>query len=428
MIADSTPSESSGATRTLALLERFRAVRDLTRDLCEPLATEDFVIQTMPSVSPTKWHLAHTTWFFETFIALRHDPDYVAFDDRYAYLFNSYYNSLGRFHARDQRGLLSRPTVEEIWAYRSHVERALERLIETAKPSLIVTLEPLLEIGCHHEQQHQELLLTDIKHVLASNPLEPAYASASRPSSRTAPLELTWSEHQGGIHEIGHSGSSFAYDNEGPRHEVLLRPYRLADRLVTNADFLEFVSDDGYQRPELWLSQGWSTVQAEGWQAPLYWRRQSGDWKEMTLLGLRALEAAEPVCHLSYLEADAYARWKGARLPSEAEWEVAARAHPVEGNFVDRRTFHPVAAESNGPTQFFGDVWEWTSSPYVGYPGYRQAAGALGEYNGKFMLGQQVLRGGSCASSRDHLRITYRNFFEPQARWQFSGLRLAADS
>ncbi len=408
------------------LAERYRRVRQLTDSLSRPLATEDMVVQSMPSASPTKWHLAHTTWFFETFVLDRGLAGYEVFNPAFGFLFNSYYNAVGPQHARPQRGVLSRPTVEEVRGYRQHVDEAMERLL-TAEVS--AELGRVIELGINHEQQHQELLLTDIKHAFASNPLRPAYrpGEATGDGVATAP---DWIEHDAGVCRIGHEIEAFAFDNETPGHRVFLEPFALADRLVTCGEYLAFVEDGGYRQADLWLSAGWDVVQQSEWQAPLYWERGDGDWKLMTLAGMRPLSPSEPVCHVSLYEADAYARWAGARLPTEFEWEAAAAGLATRGNFVESGRYHPSVAQvsrEKTPSQLFGDVWEWTGSPYRPYPGYEPPAGALGEYNGKFMSNQFVLRGGSCATSEAHIRATYRNFFPPDARWQFSGIRLARD-
>ncbi len=417
-----------------SLLDRYQAVRAATEALAAPLETEDQVIQTMPDVSPTKWHLAHTSWFFEQFLLVdgpTADPDYRVFHDRYAYLFNSYYVTVGDRHCRIKRGTLSRPTVDEIRAYRRHVDHAMAGLIGRADAADQAAIAPLLEIGLHHEQQHQELGYTDIKHVFACNPLYPAYrepggqvpaAGGARPAE--------WLPVDAGLYEVGHDGEGFAYDNESPRHKVYLRGFAIADRAVTNGDFLKFVESGGYDEAAHWLSAGWAQVNADklNWSHPFYWHRNAdGSWGEFTLRGLVALDPFAPVCHLSYFEADAYARWKGRRLPTEFEWEIACRLHgnPADGgNFQEDGHLHPRAAAHSG---FLGDCWEWTSSQYTAYPGYVAPPGALGEYNGKFMCNQFVLRGGSCVTPRSHVRPTYRNFFPPDARWQFTGLRLARD-
>lgn len=413
------------------LLSHYRRVRQLSEALCKPLASEDYVIQTMPDVSPPKWHLAHTSWFFENFILAPRLKDYQPFHPAYGYLFNSYYETVGQFWPRPQRGLLSRPTVGEIYAYRQHVDTAMEHLAEGLEAKEWPILTPLIELGLHHEQQHQELLLTDLKHIFATNPLRPAYQEG-----RLAKLQeageagrLEWQEFEGGLHHIGHKGQDFAYDNEGPRHSVYLRDFRLALRLVTTGEYLAFMAAGGYQEPRYWLSDGWDAVRQQGWQAPLYWEQREDGWWHMTLSGMQPIQPGAPICHLSYYEADAFARWAGYRLPTETEWEVAVGRPPYEGNFLDSGALHPLPASQAEKTlaQLFGDVWEWTASPYTPYPGYRPPAGAVGEYNGKFMCNQMVLRGGSCISSRDHLRASYRNFFPPHARWQFTGLRLADD-
>jgi len=398
---------------------RYQTVREATTTLSAPLAAEDMAVQPMPDASPTKWHLAHTTWFFETFI-LKGTPGYQPFHPQFEYLFNSYYNTLGPQWYRPHRGLLTRPTVAEILEYRAHVDAAMARLLDSgAFPAAA------LELGLNHEQQHQELMLTDVKYLLSQNPLRPVYREAPRPPTAGTAPAVAWLEGVVGIHAIGHEGSAFAFDNEYPRHDELIRPFRIANRLVTNAEYLAFIADGGYRRAELWLSDGWTATRERGWDAPLYWAEQDGAWWTYTLTGFRPLEGAEPVCHVSFYEADAFARWSGARLPTEAEWEVTARDRPSAGNFVESRRFHPVPGD--GETQFFGDVWEWTGSPYLAYPGYRPVEGALGEYNAKFMCNQVVLRGGSCATPVSHIRSTYRNFFPPDARWQFSGIRLTTD-
>jgi ergothioneine biosynthesis protein EgtB len=401
------------------LRDRFAEIRDTSMRITAPLSAEDQMLQSMSDASPTKWHLAHTTWFFETFILLPHSPGYQVFDPHFQYLFNSYYKQLGSHPNRGSRGLMSRPSLERVHAYRSHVDAGILALLDHAGDEVAT----LVELGLNHEQQHQELILTDIKHALWSSPLRPELVSSV--VSRTAAVPLTWIEVEGGIHEIGHAGTAFAFDNESPRHEVLLRAFRIASRSVTNAEYLEFMQDGGYRRPDLWLSDGWDKVCAEAWSAPLYWERQEEDptvWLQFTLDGLKAVDPAEPVCHISYYEADAFARWRDSRLPTEEEWEVAAARIPARGSFLRETAARPRVAE--GP-QMFGDVWEWTSSPYVAYPGFKPAEGLLGEYNGKFMVNQLVLRGGSCATPATHIRATYRNFFPPHARWQFSGLRLA---
>jgi ergothioneine biosynthesis protein EgtB len=417
-------AERSGA----GLAERYREVRAFTERLTEPLAPEDMVVQSMPDVSPTKWHLAHTSWFFERFVLMEHLPGYVPLHETYLYLFNSYYQQAGERHCRDQRGYISRPTVAEVKAYRRHVDAAMAKLLEGPDEGRAGAVEALVTLGIHHEQQHQELMLTDIKHVFSVNPLRPVYRETAARSGSDPARPLGWTRFEGGVKEIGYAGDGFAYDNEGPRHREFLEPFELADRLVSCGEYLEFMEDGGYRRPELWLSLGWATAQEHGWSEPYYWERRDGVWMLFTLGGMREVDPAEPLCHISYFEADAFARWAGARLPTEAEWEVAAEGMPLRGNFVDEGRYHPAPAPAGaGLVQLYGDVWEWTASPYTPYPGFQPAAGAVGEYNGKFMCNQYVLRGGSCATSRSHIRPTYRNFFPPDATWQFTGLRLARD-
>ena len=402
---------------------RYSRIRSKTLSLCSPLVPEDYVAQSMPDASPVKWHLAHTTWFFEEFVLKAFTPGRRPFHPRYAYLFNSYYQTVGQMHERPRRGLLTRPTVNEVRQYREHVDALMQRLLEQRGDD--ERLLALTTLGLNHEQQHQELLLTDIKHLFSCNPLLPAYrARRAAETIYSAPLQFVSCE--GGVCEIGASGKHFCFDNETPRHRVLVEPYALADRLITNGEYLEFVRDGGYRRAELWLSDGWALVNGESWLRPMYWSNALES--EFTLTGPQPLDLAAPVAHLSYYEADAFSRWAGARLPTEAEWELAATTLPVSGNLLDRDALHPLGApDQAGMKQMFGDVWEWTASPYVAYPGYRPASGALGEYNGKFMCSQLVLRGGSCVTPDDHIRATYRNFFYPQARWQFSGVRLARD-
>lgn len=452
---------------TESLCDRFRRVRAVSDWLAEGLEVEDFVVQSMPDVSPMRWHLAHTTWFFETFLLKPFANVTTSNYDDFQYLFNSYYNQIGEQFPRPRRGLVTRPTVREVFEYRREVDDAMQTWLEQGGDSIQPSQQHLLEVGLNHEQQHQELMLTDLKHVFSCNPLYPVYRRSGNEDRASGLLarvdnELNWLDFAGGVREIGHGGQTFAFDNESPRHEVLLTPFRLSSRLVTVGEFLEFIEDGGYQRPELWLSLGWHTVQQEGWKAPLYWEQRDGDWHQFTLLGLQPVNTLEPVCHVSFFEADAYARWTGARLATEAEWEVASQSvvdHLVElasasdapsrdfggfafqardGNFVECEYWHPQPPEvfvgnegvrlAGLPEQMFGDTWEWTASPYLGYPGYRPPDGAIGEYNGKFMCNQYVLRGGSCATSASHLRTTYRNFFPPEARWQFTGIRLAQDA
>jgi ergothioneine biosynthesis protein EgtB len=398
--------------------------------LCAPLGVEDYVVQSMPDASPVKWHLAHTSWFFETFVLKPAGADLEAIPSQYGYLFNSYYNAIGERIARPDRGLLSRPTVAEVCRFRAAIDDAMRALLDRADDARLRRLGPMIALGLHHEQQHQELILTDLKHAFGRNPLRPIYRDIELPGAE-APGPIRWLDYPAGLRRIGHDGPGFAFDNESPRHRVFVVAFRLADRLVTNGEYLAFIEDGGYERPEFWLSDGWNARNTQHWTAPLYWERSADGWRMMTLAGMRDLDEAEPVCHVSYYEADAFARWSGARLPSEAEWEVAAEGRPVEGNFLEGERFHPAplaASDAAGsPSQLFGDVWEWTRSPYSPYPGYQPAAGALGEYNGKFMCNQMVLRGGSCATPASHIRSTYRNFFPPDARWQFSGIRLARD-
>jgi len=416
-----------------AARRRFDAVRRESETLASRLTPEDQSIQSMPDVSPTKWHLAHTTWFFETFVLARFDPGYRVFDPAFHYLFNSYYEAEGPRHPRPQRGLLSRPSCADVTAYRGHVEAGMTRLIETAADDLWRDAARLIELGLHHEQQHQELILMDIKHVFSVNPLLPAYQPPRRrTAAQVAPLD--WVELDGGLVQIGHDGDGFAFDNEGPRHRVWLEPFRLATRPVTCGEFVEFIVAGGYREPEYWLSEGWATVQQQGWEAPLYWRAADDGWRIFTLSGDKRLDPAEPVVHISFYEADAYAKWAGKRLPTEAEWEVAAQASVerdagLVGNLADSRRYHPAPdGGGTGLRQMIGDVWEWTRSPYTPYPRFRAVSGAIGEYNGKFMSNQMVLRGGAAVTPANHIRTTYRNFFPPSARWAFSGLRLAEDA
>lgn len=413
-------------TAAADLAHFYNEVRALTRQLAAPLNPEDCVVQSMPDASPVKWHLAHTTWFFETFALQLFLAGYRPFHADFGYLFNSYYNSIGDRLPRPRRGLLSRPTLDEVYRYRAHVDEHLLGLLDMQDEDASLELASVLMIGLNHEQQHQELILTDIKHALSCNPLLPAYrarGAASAPMGEAARLQ--WLDQLGGLREIGHAGAGFAFDNEGPRHSVVLQPFQLASRLVTNGEYLEFMSAGGYRRPELWLSDGWAKCQAERWDAPLYWSRECDTWQHFTLDGVLPIALGDPVCHVSFYEADAFARWAEARLPTEFEWEIVAAEHPVAGNFVESGQLRPVPARADAPAQLFGDGWEWTASPYIAYPNYRPLAGALGEYNGKFMCNQFVLRGGSCATPRSHVRPTYRNFFPPDARWQFTGIRLA---
>ena len=409
------------------LLDRYAAVRRQTLALAAPLSPEDCVVQSMPDASPVKWHLAHTTWFFETFVLAPHVAGYTPFREPYRVLFNSYYVAVGDRHPRPERGLLTRPTLQEVHAYRQYVDGAMQALLETGRGT---ALRDTVELGLQHEQQHQELVVTDVKHLLSRNPLAPVYR-ARWPLLAVASRATGWIAHPGGIVDIGHGSGGFAFDNEGPRHRALLAPHAIATHPVTNGEYRAFIADGGYRRPDLWCSLGWDAVVAHGWEAPLYWRRRDGDWRTFTLHGEVDVDDDTPVAHVSWFEADAYARWAGARLPTEFEWEALAAGQRVDGNFADGGALHPLpapAAAPGAPAQLFGDVWEWTASAYAPYPGFRTAPGAIGEYNGKFMCNQYVLRGGSCATPRGHVRATYRNFFPPEARWQFSGIRLARDA
>lgn len=406
--------------------ERLRSVRARTEALCAPLEKEDYCIQGMLDVSPPKWHLAHTTWFFETFVLLPYAKNYLVFHEAYGYLFNSYYETVGNFFPRSQRGLLSRPTVAEVYNYRSHVNAALDQMLDHFSGQNWQEIAERISLGIEHEIQHQELLLMDVKYNFFINPLKPAYLGQP-PIRCPEPPPLAWMEYGGGIVEIGHDDQGFSFDNERPRHKTFLRDFRLGTRLITNAEYLSFIADKSYQRAELWLSDGWRTLNEQGWQAPLYWIKEEDNCLLTGLAGQHLIDLNEPVAHLSYYEADAFARWSGKRLPTECEWEYAAAKLPIEGNFLDSGRFRPDGARCSGMTQLYGDLWEWTQSPYQPYPGFRSLPGALGEYNGKFMCNQMVLRGGSCATAKDHIRASYRNFFPPGSRWVFSGLRLAED-
>ncbi len=408
------------------ILEQFLKIRSFTHYLVEPLETEDFVIQPMESASPAKWHLAHTSWFFETFVLGKFDSSFESMHPQYAYFFNSYYLQTGVPFSRAKRGLLSRPTVAEVFEYRAYVNDQVQKFIENCDEATWEEAAKVLEIGNHHEQQHQELILTDIKYLLAQNPLLPTYREISVPKNNSISA-IDWVSFEEGIVEIGNKGNEFTYDNEHPIHQTFVQQFKLANRLITNGEYLEFMNDGGYERSEFWLDEGWSTVQQEEWKAPLYWFKRDGEWMNFTLTGTKKVNQNEPATHVSYFEADAFARWKGCRLPTEQEWEHACGDQKIEGNFVDNNQFHPVSLEStNGNlAQMYGDVWEWTMSSYSPYPNYKPLPGALGEYNGKFMANQYVLRGGSCATSKSHIRKTYRNFFHANARWQFSGIRLA---
>ena len=423
------PAPSQSPATQSALTSRYSEVRATTRALVAPLSPEDCAIQSMPDASPAKWHLAHTTWFFETFVLAPNQAGCKPFNPAFKVLFNSYYNGVGDKHPRPERGLLSRPALHEVLAYREHVDHEMQKFL--GGRVLAPELSALITLGVHHEQQHQELILTDLKHLLSCNPLRPAYQK-QWPLTPIDPRKPTWIGVAGGLHEIGHEGAGFAFDNETPRHRVFVEDFEIASNPVTHGDFIAFIEDGGYRRPELWLSLGWDTVTARKWEAPMYWEKRDGQWMTFTLRGPAPVEPNTPVCHVSFLEAEAFARWAGARLPTEAEWEIAAAEAPRDGNFLESGAYHPLAlreAQPAGvPAQMFGDVWEWTRSDYGPYPGFRPAPGAVGEYNGKFMCEQYVLRGGSCATPASHIRATYRNFFPPDARWQFSGLRLARDA
>jgi ergothioneine biosynthesis protein EgtB len=427
------------------ILDRYREVRRLTELLAAPLSAEDQTVQTMPDVSPTKWHRAHVSWFFETFLLAPYLPGYEEHHPAFAYLFNSYYEAAGARYPRPARGLVSRPGVSEVAAYRRHVDEGMFRLLERPLDERATFL---VELGLQHEQQHQELMLMDVKHVLSMSPLDVRYIApgaagpagqagrqvspAGQAGRQVSPAgqagpgeELAWVHHEAGEVRVGHAGSGFAFDNEGPSHMASLVAFDVADRSVTCAEWLAFIDDGGYSRPELWLSDGWATAVAQGWQAPLYWQCDGGEWTVFTLSGKRPVDPDEPVCHVSYYEADAFARWAGARLPTEIEWEAVVSDRPVAGRFLDPSGLHPLPQSRPA---FYGDVWVWTASAYLPYPGFRPWPGAVGEYNGKFMVNQHVLRGGSCATPVGHIRPTYRNFFPPQARWPFTGLRLARDA
>jgi ergothioneine biosynthesis protein EgtB len=412
-------------TESASLRHRLFETRALSTELAEPLSDEDQVVQAMDDASPTKWHLAHTTWFFEAFLLKRFLPGYRVFDERFEYCFNSYYESVGPRHPRPKRGLLTRPSGEEVRAYRAYVDAALARPFD----SLLPEAAKLIELGINHEQQHQELLLTDILSLFAAEPLKPAYREEGAGVGAGNAAPLGWVAFDGGIFKVGHDGEGFAYDNEGPRHEEVIRPFKLADRCVTNAEWIEFIKDGGYATPTLWLADGWNIVRGQEWNGPLYFEAAEGGMMQMSLNGFRPIDPAAPVTHVSYYEADAFARWAGFRLPTEFEWEVAAAGLPVDGRRLGAGHLRPMPPKpSSGLKQMFGDVWEWTASAYLPYPGFKAAPGAMGEYNGKFMCSQFVLRGGSCATPEGHVRRTYRNFFYPHQRWQFTGLRLAQDA
>ena len=415
------------------ILERIARVRGDSEKLAHRLSPEDCMLQSMEEASPVKWNLAHTTWFFETFILAPHADGYRPFHREFSYLFNSYYNRIGDMHPRPKRGVLSRPPLDTVLSYRAHVNEALTRLVERADAALLEKIAPLLVLGCAHEEQHQELLLTDLQHAMYENPLMPVvYEDARKGQGGYAPA-MAWRRMEGGVCDIGWNGDGFAFDNESPRHKTYLHPFELANRPVTNAEFIAFIEDGGYETPDHWLSDGWECVQEEAWSAPLYWRNDGGSWRQYSLFGERQIDPHAPLCHVSFFEAAAYASWAGGRLPTEFEWEAAASLFPLEGRFLENGApGAPVSApipDANDDRllQLYGDVWEWTASAYLPYPGYKSAPGAVGEYNGKFMSGQMVLKGGSCATPAGHIRASYRNFFPPSARWQFSGFRLARD-
>ena len=413
------------ASPQMALAAQYVRVRAQTELLAQPLSAEDCALQSMPDASPVKWHLAHTTWFFETFVLEQAVPGYRVYAPQFRVLFNSYYVAVGPRHPRPERGLLSRPSLDEVRAYRRYVDAHLSQLLEGAM--LAPQFLELIELGIHHEQQHQELIVTDLKHLLSRNPLQPAYVDAPAVSGAAAP-PMAWIDFPDGVRQVGHDGGGFCFDNEQPRHRVFADAYSIASRPVTVGEYADFIAAGGYRRAELLLSEGWDLRTAQGWTAPLYWQPEGEPGRAFTLHGIRSLDPGEPVCHVNFFEADAYARWADARLPTEAEWEIFAATQAISGNFLEAGCFHPVRASgSSGPAQVYGDVWEWTRSAYEPYPGYRAAAGAVGEYNGKFMSNQYVLRGGSCATPASHIRATYRNFFPAAARWQFSGVRLARD-
>ncbi|PQA86183.1 ergothioneine biosynthesis protein EgtB [Hyphococcus luteus] len=421
------PAYHSAAT----ILESFTRVRAASEALARPLSPEDCMLQSMEAASPVKWNLAHTSWFFETFILQPHAAGYRSYHPEFGFLFNSYYNQIGEMHPRPIRGLVSRPSLEDVYSYRAHVNEALTAFLEKADEDALAAVTGLVTLGCAHEEQHQELLVTDLQHAMSYNALKPVVYEDAAADIRHAAPAMTWRRMEGGVCDIGWPGGGFAFDNEGPRHKTYLHPFELANRPVTNVEYLEFMEDGGYDTPDHWLSDGWDMVQREGWRAPLYWRKADGEWRRYSLFGEREIDPHAPVCHVSHYEAAAYASWAGARLPTEFEWEAAASLFPVEGRFMEAGAPRSPAAapqpQDNELLQLFGDVWEWTASAYLPYPGFAVADGAVGEYNGKFMSGQMVLKGGSAATPADHIRVSYRNFFPPDARWQFSGFRLARD-
>lgn len=426
---DYTPLTAGADSHVVSLRGRLARTRQLSAWIAEPLSEEDQIVQAMDDASPTKWHLAHTSWFFEELVLKPHDPAYRVFDERFGYCFNSYYETVGARHPRPKRSLLTRPRHHEVIAYREHVDQALDNFFDRGSNGSSPEALGLIELGIHHEQQHQELMLTDCLAAFAGNPLRPAYRDEAAAPYEAKTTKLNWLPFDGGIVPVGEDGSGFAFDNEGPRHDQLIRPFRLANRLVTNGEWLDFMAAGGYSMPTLWLSDGWAAVNGQAWEAPLYWELLDGAWHQMSLRGPKPVDPARPVCHISFFEADAFARWAGKRLPSEFEWEVASASAPLEGHMLSHQgTLRPEPAPSAGGLhQMIGEVWEWTASAYLSYPGFKPAVGAVGEYNGKFMCNQFVLKGGSCVTPEGHIRRSYRNFFYPHQRWQFTGLRLADD-
>jgi ergothioneine biosynthesis protein EgtB len=427
-LAEYSPDRKQNRSERENLKKHYKKIRSFTESLTESLETEDFVIQAMENASPAKWHLAHTTWFFEVFVLKHALKEFESMHPQYDYIFNSYYVQTSDPHCRDKRGNLSRPTVKQVFEYRKYVDEHMLSLIDSMTDTEFDEWASVVEVGIHHEQQHQELLLTDLKYMFAQNPLYPIYQETDRPQLKDLPA-VNWVHFDEGVYEIGHLGDEFGYDNEFPNHKTYIHDFAIADRLVTNGEYLEFLEDGGYKDPKWWLDEGFAAVENNEWDRPLYWVERNGEWYHFTLSGLEKIDVNEPVTHVSYFEADAYARWKGCRLPTEHEWEVASKKESLKGNFVESKHHHPACFSKNSRGkkihQMFGDVWQWTQSSYAPYPGYKPFPGALGEYNGKFMVNQYVLRGGSCATSRSHIRKTYRNFFHTGARWQFSGIRLA---